>query len=72
MPGGGVESVPSGQWRDIFADLYADDAVILATALRDLTLPTILRLTADTKNAREVYEHHVDWDAPTATGPVSR
>lgn len=32
--------------------------------VRDLMLPPILRLTANTKSAREVVEHHIDWDAP--------
>jgi FAD-dependent urate hydroxylase len=31
--------------------------------LRDAMLPAILRLTADTKAVREIYGHHVDWDA---------
>jgi 2-polyprenyl-6-methoxyphenol hydroxylase-like FAD-dependent oxidoreductase len=32
--------------------------------LRDLTLPTILRLTADTKSSREIHQHRLDWDTP--------
>jgi FAD-dependent urate hydroxylase len=35
----------------------------VARVLRDAMLPVILRLTADTKAAREIYDHHVDWDA---------
>lgn len=35
--------------------------------IRDLTLPTILKLTATAKSAREVYEHHLDWNAPSST-----
>jgi 2-polyprenyl-6-methoxyphenol hydroxylase-like FAD-dependent oxidoreductase len=30
---------------------------------RDLILPVILRATANAKSLREVYEHHIDWDA---------
>jgi FAD-dependent urate hydroxylase len=32
--------------------------------VRDLMLPVILRVTANAKSAREVYEHHVDWNEP--------
>ena len=32
--------------------------------LRDLMLPVILRATANAKSAREVYDHHVNWDEP--------
>ena len=35
----------------------------VSRVLRDAMLPAILRLTADTKAVREIYEHHVDWDA---------
>jgi FAD-dependent urate hydroxylase len=31
--------------------------------MRDLVLPAVLRATANAKSARQVYEHHVDWDA---------
>jgi 2-polyprenyl-6-methoxyphenol hydroxylase-like FAD-dependent oxidoreductase len=31
---------------------------------RDLMLPVILRVTANAKSAREVYEYHVAWDEP--------
>ena len=31
---------------------------------RDLLLPVILRVTANAKSAREVYEYHVGWDEP--------
>lgn len=39
--------------------------------MRDLVLPPILRMTADTKSAREVIAHHLDWDAP-AGAPAAR
>lgn len=32
--------------------------------LRDAMMPTILRLTADSRSQREVFEYHLDWDAP--------
>jgi 2-polyprenyl-6-methoxyphenol hydroxylase-like FAD-dependent oxidoreductase len=32
----------------------------------DLLLPVILRVTANAKSAREVYEYHVGWDEPAA------
>ena len=32
--------------------------------LRDRMLPVILRATANAKSAREVYDHHVNWDEP--------
>ncbi|HEX4656534.1 MAG TPA: NAD(P)/FAD-dependent oxidoreductase [Streptosporangiaceae bacterium] len=35
-------------------------------AVRDLMLPVILRVTANAKSAREVYEHHVDWNEPAS------
>lgn len=40
--------------------------------LRDLMLPTILRLTADTKSARETYEYRVEWAGPGASALGSR
>ncbi|MEV0408225.1 NAD(P)/FAD-dependent oxidoreductase [Actinoallomurus sp. NPDC050550] len=35
--------------------------------IRDLMLPTILKLTATAKGVREVYEHHLDWSTPAST-----
>jgi 2-polyprenyl-6-methoxyphenol hydroxylase-like FAD-dependent oxidoreductase len=40
--------------------------------IRDLMLPTILKLTATAKSAREVYEHHLDWNAPSSTAGAGR
>lgn len=31
--------------------------------MRDAMLPTVLRLTADTKSSREIYQHHLDWES---------
>ena len=36
--------------------------------VRDLMLPAVLRLTADSKAHREVYDHHITWREP---GPAS-
>jgi FAD-dependent urate hydroxylase len=35
---------------------------------RDAMLPTILKLTADSKALRETFDYHVDWDAPATVG----
>ncbi|MGL3151248.1 FAD-dependent oxidoreductase [Microbacterium sp. A82] len=35
----------------------------LGRMMRDALLPTVLRLTADTKSSREIYEHHLDWNS---------
>jgi 2-polyprenyl-6-methoxyphenol hydroxylase-like FAD-dependent oxidoreductase len=41
----------------------------VAASIRDALLPVILRLTADAKAQRRIYDHHIDWDAPAgATG----
>ena len=32
--------------------------------LRDMMLPTILRLTADSNAHRQIYDHHISWDLP--------
>ena len=40
--------------------------------MRDIMLPTILKLTATAKSVREVYEHHLDWNAPAATARTAR
>ncbi len=37
----------------------------VARVFRDAMLPTILRITANSKGLRETYDHHIDWDAPT-------
>jgi 2-polyprenyl-6-methoxyphenol hydroxylase-like FAD-dependent oxidoreductase len=38
--------------------------------LRDAMLPVILKLTANSKQARFVYDYHIDWDSPmTAASP---
>ena len=34
--------------------------------LRDAMLPTILKLTADTKAQRETLDFHIHWDAAAA------
>lgn len=40
--------------------------------LRDAILPAVLRATADSKSARETYEHHLEWEQPsTAEGSRS-
>ncbi len=36
----------------------------VTASIRDALLPVILRLTADAKAQRRIYEHHIDWDAP--------
>jgi FAD-dependent urate hydroxylase len=36
----------------------------VARVLRDAMLPVVLKLTADSKAQKEVYDYHVDWDAP--------
>lgn len=39
-----------------------------ARVVRDALLPLILRMTADSKQFRPVYDYHISWDAPaTAT-----
>jgi FAD-dependent urate hydroxylase len=38
-------------------------------ALRDALLPTILKMTADSKAFRETYGYHVDWDPPAPVTP---
>ena len=40
--------------------------------IRDLMLPTILKLTATANSVREVYEHHLDWNAPASTARAAR
>jgi FAD-dependent urate hydroxylase len=34
----------------------------IVRVLRDATLPAILRLTADSKALREMYDYTVEWD----------
>jgi FAD-dependent urate hydroxylase len=36
----------------------------VTATIRDALLPVILRLTADAKAQRRIYDHHIDWDAP--------
>jgi FAD-dependent urate hydroxylase len=36
----------------------------VARVLRDAMLPTILKMTADSKAFRQTYDYHIDWDAP--------
>ena len=38
----------------------------IGRAVRDATLPAILRLTADSKAQRQIYEHEIAWDTPAA------
>jgi FAD-dependent urate hydroxylase len=37
----------------------------VARVIRDAMLPTILRLTADSKAQRQIFDYRIDWDAPT-------
>jgi FAD-dependent urate hydroxylase len=37
----------------------------VARTFRDAMLPSILKLTADSKAFREAYDHHIDWEALT-------
>jgi FAD-dependent urate hydroxylase len=37
-----------------------------ARVIRDALLPLILRMTADSKQFRQVYDYHISWDAPAA------
>lgn len=37
-----------------------------ARVVRDALLPLILRMTADSKQFRQVYDYHVGWDAPAS------
>lgn len=37
----------------------------VAAVLRDVTLPTILKLTAHSSAFKQTYDYHLDWDAPT-------
>lgn len=39
--------------------------------LRDAMLPLVLKLTAESKAHRQVYGHHIDWDAPTPVPATS-
>jgi 2-polyprenyl-6-methoxyphenol hydroxylase-like FAD-dependent oxidoreductase len=32
--------------------------------VRDAMMPAILRMTSDTRALREMYDFHIDWDAP--------
>jgi 2-polyprenyl-6-methoxyphenol hydroxylase-like FAD-dependent oxidoreductase len=42
----------------------------VARVFRDAMLPLILKMTANSKQARFVYDYHVDWDSPmTAANP---
>jgi FAD-dependent urate hydroxylase len=43
----------------------------VARVFRDAMLPTILKLTADSKALRQTYDYHIDWDAPVATRSIS-
>lgn len=36
----------------------------VARMLRDATLPTILKLTANSRAFKQTYDYHLDWDAP--------
>ena len=37
-----------------------------ARVVRDALLPLILRMTADSKQFRQVYDYHIGWDAPAS------
>jgi 2-polyprenyl-6-methoxyphenol hydroxylase-like FAD-dependent oxidoreductase len=42
----------------------------VARVFRDAMLPLILKMTANSKQARFVYDYHIDWDSPmTAANP---
>ncbi|MFC9973095.1 FAD-dependent monooxygenase [Spirillospora sp. NPDC127200] len=38
----------------------------VARVFRDLLLPVVLRRTAEGRQVRETYGHHIDWEAATA------
>jgi FAD-dependent urate hydroxylase len=42
-----------------------------ARVLRDAMLPLILRMTANSKQFRQVYDHHIDWDTPAVAVAVA-
>jgi FAD-dependent urate hydroxylase len=45
----------------------------VARMFRDAMLPTILKLTADSKALREQYDYHIDWETPaTVDGTASQ
>lgn len=44
----------------------------VARVFRDAMLPVILKMTADSKAQKQIYDYHIDWDAPvTAESTLS-
>jgi 2-polyprenyl-6-methoxyphenol hydroxylase-like FAD-dependent oxidoreductase len=41
----------------------------VASVFRDATLPTILKMTANSRALKQTYDYHIDWDAPTPRRP---
>ena len=39
----------------------------IARALRDATLPAIMKMAANSKQATAAYRYHIDWDASVTT-----
>jgi 2-polyprenyl-6-methoxyphenol hydroxylase-like FAD-dependent oxidoreductase len=44
-------------------------ATPLTRMLRDATLPLIMKLAANSKQATAAYRYHIDWDTPITTSP---
>lgn len=43
-----------------------------ARVLRDALMPTVLRMTANSKVVRQVHEHHINWNTPATEGVTTR
>lgn len=39
----------------------------IARVFRDLMLPTVLKMTANSRQQREIHDFHIEWDAPAAS-----
>jgi FAD-dependent urate hydroxylase len=44
----------------------------IGSALRDAMLPVILKITADSKANKQVFDYHIDWDAPIVPASTVR
>ena len=44
-------------------------ATPLTRMLRDATLPAIMKIVANSKQATAAYRYHIDWDSPITTSP---
>ncbi len=44
-------------------------ATPLTRILRDATLPAIMKIAANSKQATAAYRYHIDWDSPITTSP---